>query len=54
MATHGTPEAGMECACCYDDIESGNYVEYRTGEGDLLRVYPRNVELIVCLFENHL
>ncbi|CAM9847359.1 unnamed protein product [Ectocarpus sp. 8 AP-2014] len=33
---HGTCPEGMECACCFDDIEGGtdgNYVEYRTGEG---------------------
>lgn len=34
---HGTAQEGMECACCYDDIvggKGGNYVEYRTGEGE--------------------
>lgn len=34
---HGTCPEGMECACCFDDIEGGtdgNYVEYRTGEGE--------------------
>lgn len=37
MSTHKTPAPGAECACCFDDIESENYVEYRTGEGE---TYP--------------
>lgn len=39
---HGIPPEGMECACCFDDIEGGkggNYVEYRTGEGATLHTY---------------
>lgn len=35
MATHGKPAPGMECACCYDDVEGENYVEYRSDKGDL-------------------
>lgn len=31
---HGKPSEGMECACCMEDIDEGNYVEYRTGEGE--------------------
>lgn len=33
---HGKPEEGMECACCMDDIDQTNYVEYRSGEGATL------------------
>lgn len=34
MDKHGKPAPGMECACCYDDIESENYVEYRSDKGE--------------------
>ncbi|CAM9348735.1 unnamed protein product [Choristocarpus tenellus] len=34
MGGHGMPVEDMECMCCMEDINSENYVEYRTGEGN--------------------
>lgn len=28
--SHGSPVEGSSCACCWDDITSENYVEYRS------------------------
>ncbi len=25
---HGTPQEGLECLACFDDIDGSNYVEY--------------------------
>jgi len=30
--SHNSPEDGAECLCCYDDIDSSNYVEYKASE----------------------
>ena len=53
---HGTATEGMECACCYDDIDGGaggNYVEYRTGEGALsARSNKCNHPLIHFMFQH--
>ncbi len=28
-AAHGAPVEGATCMCCWDDVTSDNYVEYR-------------------------
>ncbi|CAM9715916.1 unnamed protein product, partial [Heterosigma akashiwo] len=30
--SHNSPEDGAECLCCYDDVDSSNYVEYKASE----------------------
>jgi hypothetical protein len=31
--SHSTPAEGVNCMCCWDDISSANYVEYRPASG---------------------
>lgn len=30
---HGAPGEGAECQCCWEDLDGGNYVEYRATAG---------------------
>mmetsp|Transcript_9618 Transcript_9618/g.14776 ORF Transcript_9618/g.14776 Transcript_9618/m.14776 type:complete len:153 (-) Transcript_9618:188-646(-) len=30
---HGEPSEGLECMCCYDDINKSNYAEYQAEDG---------------------
>lgn len=30
---HGAPREGAECQCCWEDLDGGNYVEYRAVAG---------------------
>lgn len=32
-AEHGAPGEGAECLCCLEDLDAGNYVEYRATAG---------------------
>lgn len=49
MEEHGAPAEGLECECCMEDIDAGNYVEYRATAGEcVLSWVPSQARACVC------